>query len=241
MARPRDKRRYRNSLDQIEDGFRGCWQNAQDLVSASDVLMASELHAPALSLSVLALEELAKLMAIDGLLFCRSDDPHAETFTTATQRHEIKLSLLEVFPLLLANLARSDPRYGEEMRFNQALVISIEQMKSDGSALMSTLRGDGFHDLDTWKQRGFYVGPNFVPPRATVPRELAVQVRQLAWRATTTLDFLLKGGSLERYIANARTVRNRLSEDQHRELESLAQQFTDQMFPDRDGGGAGGA
>jgi AbiV family abortive infection protein len=62
------KRKFRSSLEFVEAGFRACLQNAQDLVSASQKLIAAELHAPALSVAVLALEELGKLFALDGLL-----------------------------------------------------------------------------------------------------------------------------------------------------------------------------
>ena len=39
----------------------------------------------------------------------------------------------------------------------------------------------------------------FVAPRSSVPPTLAREVRQLAWRATTTLDFVLKAGNLACY------------------------------------------
>jgi len=69
MSKRPDKRRNRNSLEFVETGFRACWCNAQDLVASSKALMDGGLHAPGLSLAVLALEELAKLCAIDGLLY----------------------------------------------------------------------------------------------------------------------------------------------------------------------------
>jgi hypothetical protein len=67
MSDTRDKRRYRNTLEFIQDGFRACWRNASDLVAASENLIDQGLHGPGLSLAVLALEELGKLCAIDGL------------------------------------------------------------------------------------------------------------------------------------------------------------------------------
>src|SRR6266851_5564071 len=80
MSSRSETRKYRNSLEFIERGFQACWHNAQDLVLASKKLIDGELHAPALSLAVLALEELAKLCAIDGLLFARHDDHKSEAF-----------------------------------------------------------------------------------------------------------------------------------------------------------------
>lgn len=228
------KRRYRNALPKVEQGFRACWQNAQDLVTASDQLLAVELYGPALSLAVLALEELAKILAVDGLLFARPDDGKADLYKQATKSHSVKLSILEMFPLLLGNLARLDPRYGTEQRFNLALATSIKQLQNDGNEVMAELNAGAFEKLDEWKQRGFYTActdSGFVAPRSSVPPTLARKVRQLAWRATTTLDFVLKGGNLERYIEQARSIRDTLSEDQHRQMEESAQHLATQLFP----------
>ena len=44
---------------------------------------------------------------------------------------------------------------------------------------------------------------DMVPPRKVIDAKFAKAVHQLAWRATTSVDFLLKGGNLERYIDSA--------------------------------------
>jgi len=243
LAAQTTKRRYRNALEQVEQGLRACWRNAHDLVKASDQLLAAELHAPAISLAVLALEELAKLAAIDGLLYARPDDGKADLFKRATKSHAVKLSVLETLPLLIGNLARSDPRYGTEQRFNLALAMSIEQLRADGNAVMAELRGGAFQKLDDWKQRGFYTsctGSGFVAPSSAVLPTFARQVRQLAWRATTTLDFVMKAGNLERYIDQARSIRSKLSEGQHREMEALGERLAAELFPGPDDSESGG-
>jgi len=226
------KRRYRNALEQIEEGLHACWQNAQDLVKASDQLLAAELHAPALSLAVLALEELAKLVAIDGLLFARPDDWKADDFKKATKSHAVKLSILEVLPLLLRHLAMFDPRWTEPT-FKLVLTAGITQLVEDGDAVMAEMPDGSFQMLDDWKQRGFYAActdSGFVASSSAVPPTLAQKVRQLAWRATTTLDFLLKGGNLERYIQEARSIRGELSEQQLQALEALGAQMATERF-----------
>lgn len=223
--------------------MRSCWQNAQDLVNASDKLLAADAHAPALSLAALALEELAKLAAIDGLLYARPDDGKADLFKKATKSHAVKLAVFEIFPLLLVNLARADPRYGTEERYNLAVAMSIEQLRNDGNAVMAELQGGAFQKLDEWKQRGFYTactGSGFVAPSAAVPLVLAQKVRQLAWRATTTLDFVLKAGNLERYIQNARSIRSKLSEEQHRALEAQGEELVAELFPEPDAADSAG-
>lgn len=238
MSAQQSKRRYRNALPNVEQGFRACWQNAQDLVKASDQLLAAELYGPALSLAVLALEELGKLVAIDGLLFARPDDGKADAYRQAIKNHSLKLSIFAMLPLLLGNLARSDSRYGVERRFNLALATSIKHLQHDGNDVMTELNADTFEKLDEWKQRGFYTvctDNGFISPRSSVSPALAGKVRQLAWRATTTLDFVLKAGNLERYIEQARSIRSKLSEGQHQKMEESAQELANQLFPDLTG------
>jgi len=232
----RNTRDYRNTLDYIESGFRACWRNTMDLVEASKTLMEKDLHAPALSLSVLAVEELAKLRAIDGLLYARPDDHKTQAFKKAGKSHSAKLMMFETIPLFLGNLATADPRYGREERFEKTLVITIENLRRDGNEVMAKLEKDAFLRLDELKQAGFYVTAEegaFVAPRDSVDRGLAEMVYRLAWRATTTLDFLLKGGNLERYMTNAREIRAALSETEHQELERLGNElFRDFFGPD---------
>src|SRR5262245_28643847 len=68
--------------------------------------------------------------------------------------------------------------------------------------------------LNEWKQRGFYVGIQgnaFVTPCETLDRKYSETVYHFAWRAISTLDFVLKDGNLERYIAQARSIRDKLA------------------------------
>ena len=241
MATDSTKRPYGTSLEFVESGFMACWQNAKELLSASQKLIDSGLHAPALSLSVLALEELGKFFAIDGLLYARQDDHKAAEFLKAGRSHSTKLILLELFPLLLGNLSRADPRYGKDSRYNLALAASIQDLKEAENAVMAELGEGSFLALDRWKQQGFYAGAaeregRFVAPSEAVNPSLAKAVHRLAWRAVTTLDFVLKGGNLEQYIQNARSVRAALTEAQHRELEQQGHKLFATIFVDRDDG-----
>jgi AbiV family abortive infection protein len=231
------KRRYRNTLDYIESGFQACWRNTLDLVEASNTLLEKGLHAPALSLSVLALEELAKLRAIDGLLYARHDDHKTQAYIKAGKSHSAKLIMFEMTPVFLGNLAMTDPRYENDEVFAKTLVISIENLRRDGNEVMAKLEKDAFLRLDEFKQTGFYVSASqngFVAPRDSVDRSFAEMVYRLAWRATTTLDFLLKGGNLKRYIANARAIRASLSEAEHQELERIGKEVFKDWFGDPD-------
>lgn len=191
------------------------------------------MHAPALSLSVLALEELGKLMALDGLLLARHEDAKSKHFKDASRSHEIKLKSISPLPLFLANLMRSDPRNSNNPAYAEANVINMHNLQRDGNALLATLGDEGFRGLDKYKQYGFYVsttGKGLQPPRNNVDPELASLVYTLAWRATTSVDFLLKGGNLQRYIQQARDVRSKLTEAGHAQLERLAEQEAQRLF-----------
>jgi AbiV family abortive infection protein len=230
------RRSYRNNLDFVAAAFQACWKTAQDHVEAAKVLMDSGHHAQALSISVLALEELGKLFCVDGLLFARSDDDRAKQFAKSLRSHATKLAALELFPLLLNNLSSVDPR-NSEGRFAQAIAASALDLKARGTTVLEMSSGDGFHTLDSWKQKGFYSRPSdasFMKPSESVNPEMAEAVYRLAWRACSTLDFLLKDGNLQRYIDSAQTLRSKMTEEGHQELTARAEEIMTSIFPSDD-------
>ena len=232
-----DKRKYRNNLAFVEQGFRACWQNTQDLITAAKQLLVSNLHAPALSLSVLALEELGKLCAIDGLLFARHEDHKAKLFKDATKSHDAKLGIIVLLPLFLGNLMQADPRHGKDRKYAAASVINMRQLQAEGNAVLERLGEDGFRALDRYKQHGFYASATdrgLKAPRDNVDPSLARLVYQLAWRATTSVDFLLKGGNLERYLQNAQAIRDKLTEAAHQALEAAGEHEAQRLFGKQD-------
>jgi len=113
MDETHNKRGYRNDLEFVEAGFRACWQNANDLIAGSKSLMQQGFHAPALSLAVLALEEVGKMCATDGLLFARPDDDKSKRFGKSQRDHDTKLGALSLIALFISNISRVDPRHGK--------------------------------------------------------------------------------------------------------------------------------
>jgi AbiV family abortive infection protein len=237
MSETPEKRRYRNSLEPVEAGFRACWRNANDLVAGSKNLIDQGLHAPGLSLAVLALEEIGKMCAIDGLLFARSDDHKSHRFGKSQRGHDIKLMGLGVLPFFIDNLSRVDPRREDQPAYAQVLAISLHQLQGDGNAVLQPMQEEGFTGLNKWKQRGLYVGIDgnaVVTPCETVDRKYAEAVYHFAWRAISTLDFVLKDGNLERYIEQARSIRDKLAERDHESFEQAGQRMAAILF-DLDG------
>ncbi len=229
------RRNYRNNLDFIASAFRACWANAGDLVGAAKVLLVHGQHAQCLSLSVLALEELGKLFCVDGLLLARADDHKAKAFAKSLKSHTTKLDAINLLPLLIANVASVDPRYGSEERFHHAIAFGVRDLKSRGNTVFALLDGKGFDALDEWKQLGFYAQPfgnAFRPPSESISVDLASAVHMLAWSAAFTLDFVLKDGNLERYIERAKVLRSKLGEADHERIALQAEEIVQSLFLD---------
>ena len=227
------KQRYRNKLDFVEDAFQACWTNANDLIEAAKLLLDNELHGVALSMSVLAIEELGKLFCIDGLLFARSDDDKAKAYAKSLKRHSTKLSSFTLISFLLGNIAQVDPRLKSDPKFAQAIAISINDLKIKGNKVFDLLPNFSFQDLNSLKQQGFYAQPYgnvFKSPNKALTREVSQEIYELAWSAVTTLDFLLKDGNLQRYIKNARSIRGALTEEKHNELKEQAKHLSEMIF-----------
>lgn len=242
MSNRPKKRRYRNSLDFVEAGLSACLRNANDLVVASKSLIDQGLHAPGLSLAVLALEELGKMCAIDGLLFARSEDHKAERYGKSQRDHDIKLAALQLLPSFISNLSLVDPRRTTEAAYSQALAIGLHQLQADQKALLQLLQEDRFAGLNRWKQRGFYVGIErnaFVSPWEAVDKKQADTVHHFAWRAVTNFDLVLGHGNLQRYVEQARSIRAKLAEDDHTSFEQIGQRIADILFGEEDASDTG--
>ncbi len=200
-----------------------------------------------LSVSVLTMEEIGKMMFLDGLLFSWTGDYKDENFKSGFRKHQWKLQFLDLFPLFVNCLSTADPRYGKEKRYNLALAISLSEYKTERSALSPWLgEGCDLTKLDNWKQRGFYasVQPDgFVAPGEAISGNFASAVHTLAWRFTTTVDFALKNGNVERYFDHARKLRSKMTETDHQFFETIGSEIADEIFGDPDGSddaGSGG-
>lgn len=232
------KRNYRSDLEFLESGFRACWQNATDLLSSAQMLLDANQVGISLSVSVLTMEEIGKMMYLDGLLFARSGDYKDENFKSGFRKHQWKLRFLDLFPFFAESLAGSDPRYSTDQHFKLALAIALADLQKKRSALSPWLGpASELTQLDTWKQRGFYANAQpekFVAPREAVPEDFAKGVHALAWRFTSTVDFHLKDGNLERDSDRAKQLRAKLTENDHQLLENTGAALADDIFGDPD-------
>jgi AbiV family abortive infection protein len=233
MANDGIKRRYGKSLEFVRAGFLACLQNAKDLVAASKVLIDSGYLAPALSLSVLALEEIGKLIAIDGLLFARADSDRAGKAMKADRSHIVKLQALAVVDMMVAKTSLVDPRNCVEGPYATALAVILQQLEAAKHAVLDLLPGRDFQLLNRMKQEGFYVGTDqekFICPRDVVDPALSKAVYNFAWAAAGAMATVLSGDNLERYFDMAASIQSRSTEQSHQHDEFIGRQLTELMF-----------
>lgn len=231
-------RAYRNSLDFVKSAIAACRDSSRDLVSSAKLLLDAGQHAQALSLSVLALEEMGKLFSVDGLLLAQPKDYKSDAFGKSLKSHSAKLNAVGMLPLFIENIATIDSRYNTEPAFKQAVGIGVSDLKSRCLALMKALSADNFQPLDKLKQEGFYThlsGNGLVLPRTAVKPETAVAVHGLAWRLSSTIDFVLDDSSLERYMNFAARTRKGMSEADFKFVDAESDKYLRQLFLDIDG------
>jgi AbiV family abortive infection protein len=226
-------RRYAKSLEFIQAGFLACLQNARDLVAASKILMDSGYQAPALSLSVLALEEIGKVIAIDGLLFARPDSDRAAKSTKADRSHIVKLQALAVVDMMVEKASLVDPRNRVEGAHATALAVILQQLQAAKHAVLDLLPDKDFQLLNRMKQEGFYISADqekFICPRDVVNPALSKAVYNFAWAAAGAMTTVLSGDNLERYFNMAASIRQKSTEQSHQRDELVGRQLTELLF-----------
>jgi hypothetical protein len=138
-----------------------------------------------------------------------------------------------IIPLLIENIARVDPRSGVQEAYNAALAFGFQQLRAAQHNVLDKLPSKDFLQLDRMKQRGFYTSveqSKFVPPRNAVDPMLSKAVCDLAWRAASTLDFVMGDGNVDRYFAMAESIRSKSTEEAHQGFERFGQQVTNVLF-----------
>jgi AbiV family abortive infection protein len=208
-------------IDAVGHGFEACWLNARELIEAAKEMKAKNRSGLSLSLAVLAMEEVGKMHLIDGLIFAKSGDDRHEQFRTGHLKHKEKLLRLEVFPLMLMNLAMLDPRYQKEEAYNTTLATAVLLLKEQKEHLKGWLGPScHFRELDLWKQRGFYVhfdGKRFERPIEAIDENFSEAIVGFADRMIDTLTFILKG-NIDRYKNQIRVMRETITDEERSEI-----------------------
>lgn len=225
-----NKRKYRNSVKFVCDAIWACSSNAARLATGASVILGSGNHALALSISILAFEELSKATLIDGLLYARANDSKAQVFERGHRQHTDKLArlpALRVFPLkfAIAHPKRGDACFISELRDHERRCKGGVHQFAALLSMDEEFAKDGFTVLNSWKQKGFYVnassGGRVADPSTAIPRDLAECAVTLASSLTAFFDLVLRDSYTD-YLGMASRVRAGMTESDHAALEGLA-------------------
>lgn len=229
-----EKRRFRNSTQQVVAAVQACLKNAVQLGAAATEQLHAQRPGLAVALIVLALEELGKLVLADGLAFAQPGDERAKRFEEALRKHKTKLEVLDLFPFSVPYFVRFDPRFESEERFRRAIAISLHGTKQTRAELARWLGQDwSFQDLDAWKQRGFYAhladGSSLQAPNDATDPEFAAKVVQFGNVLINFIDFPLRD-SFSRYRGLLEGVRAKWSEEEYRHLQERVERGLAEFF-----------
>ncbi len=205
---------FSHDLNICLDAFEKSYESALANYAAAAALADLKHLSQATSLSILSLEEVGKMMLIDGLLFARIGDECYKNYKQGYLKHRMKLNAVELYPLFLHYLSTIDPRR-DEARFNQTLRIAIDDLKKKRQNICEILGNNfTFSDLDALKQKGFYSHEDDRGLKSNVEaidHNLAKAVLALSWRVTDTLKFMLNC-SLEKYRESFQELRKKNDE-----------------------------
>jgi len=224
---------YLRDLRFVLRGIEACRHNATRLSATSKDALDAGRSGLALSLSTLALEEIGKLLFVDGLLFAQHDDYKDQALKKGFRKHAKKLFSLIRFPLAVETFARLDPRYESQPEYRQAIAISLENWNQARCALAPWIGEDcALGSLDFWKQRGFYVEMSkdeFVDPNEAIPTAFAESVVLVASVTVDIINFIFRD-NLEGYHEAAQTIRQMRTDEGHEAVKQLAEKLVDEVF-----------
>jgi AbiV family abortive infection protein len=229
----RKTRRFRNRLDVVFAGIAACRANAADLLASAHHLADLDAPAPALSLAVLALEEMGKLLFIDGLLFASATDHKAEAFQKGFRGHAWKLARLDVFPFAIRSFGSHSPRLQADSAYAERLIQTIRDYQRHRQALAHWIGDEcDLAKLDDWKQKGFYVqqtGSGFATPRQAIDIRFSTAVLALADSVVLPIErYLEENGAQYRDFADK--IRSALTDEQWKLVTETAEREVEAIF-----------
>jgi AbiV family abortive infection protein len=205
---------YSHDTETVFNAFAKAFESALANYEAASALADQNHISQASSLAILSLEEVGKMMLLDGLLFAKTGDERYKLYKQGHLSHRMKLDAVEFYPFFLHYLTTIDPRQNES-RYKQTMLLVITDLKARRQELADLLGEDFvFPDLDRLKQQGFYsheVDGVLKANKEAIDPKVAKALLALTWRVTDTLKFVL-GRSLEHYKAFFQDIREKMDE-----------------------------
>ena len=213
---------YSFDENQVVEGLRLCLENAGKLVQEAGLLYNAGHLERALSLSVLALEELGKLVCINGLAFSLAAGKRGEhSFNYVRRTHQAKLSALYSYPLIIFQFAGLD----EELLQADLDTKKVNRLVQDFYRHLERLEPwiggvDNLESLNQWKQRALYVDyddeTGFTVPGGFDPK-MVLAVQELAGQMVEGFNSILLV-NLGRYREAIRAIRRTLTQEEFDEI-----------------------
>lgn len=205
---------YSHDTETVFNAFSKAFESALANQEAALALAKQNHISQASSLAILALEEVGKMMLLDGLLFSKTGDDRYKQYKQGHLSHRMKLDAVELYPLFLHHLTTVDPRRNDN-RFKQTMLVIFTDLKAKRQELANLLGEEFvFPDLDQLKQQGFYSHETdgvLKSNKEAIDPKVAEVLLALTWRVTDTLKFVL-GQSLEHYKEFFQNMREKVDE-----------------------------
>ena len=219
------KAKYIYPLKYLEDGFQKIPIATRELVNASNVLLAQKAYAPALSLSIIALEECGKIFILDSLLFLRNKENNY--FKKSSISHKDKLAALQFLIPLLLFISKYDKKYKDaktKKRFKKAIHIGLDNLNRQYVELREKMVESDILLLDMLKQRGFYTDfydNQFRIPSEGIEPEITSLTNKLANSYINNIEFIMQNESIRGYLSFAKKVRGSMSIEDWSKISNL--------------------
>ena len=224
---------YHKTSELIAQGVAAGLANSEKLALAAKHLYEKGVHAPALSLAVLSLEEIGKVFLINGLIFAKPGDDRSRSFEKGKFRHKAKLNVLDGFPWMVMQFITVHPDFQQSGPLHQTVAIMLKRCQTHANAMFDFLGEGTFSDLDRWKQDGFYVNytneSGFEVPADVVSSEFSGSVVDFARTLSDLLNFLLKG-NLEKHKTLISGLRDKLSESDLKKIRDDADSLVKHVY-----------
>jgi AbiV family abortive infection protein len=216
------------SIKEIAKGIQLCIDNATSLIKEANLLYENGYYSRALSLCILALEEIGKAIYLDSLAFRYADDKKwLDNFKRNINLHESKLAVIDFFPVWLHWWLRliNDPVV------NLSVAIVLERYKRrrlTAEQLLPEFKERGIKYLNEIKKEGFYVDlkKEFTSPLSLSKDKVEILLR-MASDIVDLTQFVLKR-TLNSYVEFVLKSRIKVSDSLKNIQQELEKVFEDE-------------
>lgn len=190
----------------------------------------------AASVSVLCLEEIGKMILLDGLIFSKIGDERYSKAEKGYSKHKSKLDAAEFIPIYISYLMELNPELKKDKIFQKVLLIMLLKDKENKNNLRKVFGSDFWlSDLDKIKQKGFYSDKvnteEFKSADELLTEEQSRAVVELALSSIDLLRFVFNR-TQHQYENSVQDIRTKIDDNQIKGIRDQAKKIVESVFPD---------